>query len=47
MSKFVSYGNKADVDEIEMLRYLENDDETTIIALYVESLSSSFPMWLS
>ncbi len=38
VAKFVSYGNKADVDEIDMLRYLENDPETEIIALYVEGL---------
>lgn len=38
VSKFVSYGNRADVDELEMLRYLEKDKETKIVALYVESL---------
>lgn len=38
VSKFVSYGNKADVDEVDMLKYLENDEETRIITLYVEGL---------
>ncbi|UCE75311.1 MAG: CoA-binding protein [Methanomassiliicoccales archaeon] len=38
VSKFVSYGNKADVDELDMLRYLENDEDTKIIVLYVEGL---------
>jgi 3-hydroxypropionyl-CoA synthetase (ADP-forming) len=38
VSKFVSYGNKADVDEIDLLQYLQNDEETKIIALYVEGL---------
>ena len=38
VSKFVSYGNKADVDELDMLRYLEKDEETKIIVLYVEGL---------
>lgn len=40
VSKFVSYGNKADVDELDMLRYLEKDEETKIIVLYVEGLSN-------
>jgi 3-hydroxypropionyl-CoA synthetase (ADP-forming) len=40
VAKFVSYGNKADVDELDMLRYLENDPETEIIVLYVEGLSN-------
>lgn len=38
VSKFVSYGNKVDVDEIDMLQYLQNDEETEIIAIYVEGL---------
>lgn len=37
-SKFVSYGNRADIGEIELLEYLENDPETRIVAMYVESL---------
>lgn len=40
MSKFVSYGNKADVDELDMLRYFEDDPETKLIALYVEGLTN-------
>ncbi len=40
ISKFVSYGNRADVDELEMLRYLMDDPDTKVIALYVESLSN-------
>lgn len=40
LSKFVSYGNKADVDEVDMLSYLKNDDETKVIALYIEGLSN-------
>ena len=39
MSKFVSYGNKADVDELDMLRYFEDDPDTSIIAIYVEGLT--------
>lgn len=39
VSKFVSYGNKADVDEIDMIRYLESDPETEIIVIYMEGLT--------
>ncbi len=41
VSKFVSFGNKVDVDEIDMLEYLENDNDTKIIALYLESFSNA------
>lgn len=37
-SKFVSYGNRADVDEVDLLRYLATDPETQVVALYVESV---------
>ncbi|MFP4617530.1 MAG: acetate--CoA ligase family protein [Spirochaetaceae bacterium] len=37
-SKFISYGNCADIGEIQLLEYLEQDKETTAIALYIESL---------
>ncbi|MGQ9506614.1 MAG: acetate--CoA ligase family protein [Candidatus Bathycorpusculaceae bacterium] len=40
VSKFVSFGNKCDVDEAEMLRYLLRDDETRVILLYVEDIKS-------
>ena len=40
VSKFVSYGNKADVDEIDMLEYFKNDDETKFIAMYIEGLKN-------
>jgi len=36
MSKFVSYGNRADVDEADLLSYLAQDPDTTVIACYVE-----------
>jgi acetyl coenzyme A synthetase (ADP forming)-like protein len=38
VSKFVSFGNKIDVDEAEMLRYLLHDEETNVILLYVEDI---------
>jgi acyl-CoA synthetase (NDP forming) len=40
VSKFVSFGNKADVNEAEMLQFLLHDDETKVILLYVEDIKS-------
>ncbi len=37
-SKIISIGNKADIDEVELLEYLGSDPETKVIALYLESL---------
>jgi acetyltransferase len=37
-SKFISIGNKADVDELDLLRYLHKDYETEVILLYIEEL---------
>lgn len=37
-SKFVSLGNKADVDEIDLLRILGHDDDTKVIAIYMEGI---------
>ncbi|HUX76595.1 MAG TPA: acetate--CoA ligase family protein [Anaerolineae bacterium] len=39
ISKFVSYGNRADLDEIDFLRYLATDPETQVVALYIESVA--------
>ncbi len=38
-SKFVSYGNAADLNEIDLLTYLADDDETKVVALYIETVS--------
>jgi acetyl coenzyme A synthetase (ADP forming)-like protein len=40
VSKFVSFGNKCDVDESEMLHYLLYDEETKVILLYLEDIKS-------
>lgn len=37
-SKFISIGNKADVDELDLLRYFHQDAETEVIMLYLEEL---------
>jgi 3-hydroxypropionyl-CoA synthetase (ADP-forming) len=38
VSKFVSYGNRTDVDEADLLAYLADDPETSVIAMYIEGL---------
>lgn len=37
-SKFVSYGNGADLTEVDFLEYLADDSETKVVALYLESV---------
>ena len=39
-SKFVSFGNKADINEIDLLSYLAEDEETRVIAMYLEDISN-------
>jgi len=38
-SKFISIGNKADVNELDLLRYLGSDPKTGVILMYIEELS--------
>ncbi|NIR86635.1 CoA-binding protein, partial [Candidatus Bathyarchaeota archaeon] len=40
VSKFVSFGNKCDIDEPEMLSYLLHDEKTRVILLYAESVEA-------
>ena len=37
-SKFISIGNKADVDELDLLRYFHEDPNTEVIMIYLEEL---------
>jgi acetyltransferase len=37
-SKTITLGNKVDVDEIDMLEYLENDTNTNVITVYLEGV---------
>jgi len=37
-SKFISVGNKADVDELDLLRYLHADADTEVIMIYLEEI---------
>ena len=39
VSKFISYGNRADVDEADLITYLAEDPNTDVIACYVEGLA--------
>jgi len=38
LSKMISYGNRSDVDEADMIHYLAQDPDTNVIGLYVEGL---------
>jgi len=38
ISRAVSYGNKIDVDDVDLLYYFAEDEETRVIAMYVEGL---------
>ncbi|MBW2739734.1 MAG: acetate--CoA ligase family protein, partial [Deltaproteobacteria bacterium] len=37
-AEFISIGNKADVDELDLLRYMHNDKDTEVIMIYLEEL---------
>ena len=39
-SRFISFGNKADVSEVDYLRYLKDDPDTQVILLYLEDISN-------
>jgi acetyltransferase len=39
-SKFISFGNKADINEIDLLEYLAKDDKTSVIAMYLEDVTN-------
>jgi len=38
VSRFVSYGNRVDVGESELIEYLTGDDSTNVIGIYMESV---------
>ena len=38
--KVISLGNRADVDEAELIQYLNDDDKTKVISLYIESFTN-------
>ncbi len=40
ISKFVSYGNAMDVNEVDLLNYLGEDEKTKVVAIYLEGIKS-------
>jgi acyl-CoA synthetase (NDP forming) len=40
LSKICDFGNKCDVDESDLLEYLEEDPETSVISMYLESITN-------
>jgi acetate---CoA ligase (ADP-forming) len=38
-SKFISFGNKTDIDEIDLLYYLMEDEKTKVILMYLEEIT--------
>lgn len=40
LSRFVSLGNKADVDEIDLLKAWENDEHSRVIMIYTEGMAN-------
>ena len=39
-SKFISFGNKADINEIDLMRYLKDDPKTDVILIYLEEITN-------
>ncbi len=46
-SKFISIGNKADVDELDLLRYYHKDPHTDVVMIYMEELSRGADEFIS
>ena len=38
-SKFLSIGNKADINEVDVLHYLRDDEDTKVIIMYLEDIT--------
>jgi len=43
-SKFISFGNKTDISEIDLLYYLKDDEKTRVILLYLEEVSDGLAL---
>ena len=39
LSVFISYGNKADINEIDLIEYLAKEENTKVIAMYLEEIT--------
>ncbi len=44
LSTIVSVGNKSDINEVDLLRYLARDDDTKVIFLYIEGVKEGHDM---
>ncbi len=40
-SKFVSFGNKADIKETDLIEYMASDPDTKVVALYLEDIGNA------
>lgn len=40
-SKFMSIGNKADINELKLIKYFADDPQTKVVAMYVEQLENA------
>lgn len=47
ISKFVSYGNRCDVDEGDLIDFFAQDDETSIIGMYLEGVGNGRKLYES
>ena len=47
ISKFVSYGNRIDVDEGDLIEFFGQDQKTKVIAAYIEGLSNGIKFYRS
>ncbi|MFA4839740.1 MAG: acetate--CoA ligase family protein [Candidatus Neomarinimicrobiota bacterium] len=43
-SKFISFGNKADISEIDLLYYLKDDPKTKVILMYLEEVTDGLAL---
>ncbi|MEM4625086.1 MAG: CoA-binding protein [Thermosphaera sp.] len=41
VSRAVSYGNKVDVDDVDLLKFFKDDEKTKIVLMYLEGLKTS------
>jgi len=39
-SKFISMGNKTDIDEVDLIKAIENDDQTKVVLVYLEGVKN-------
>ncbi|MCL5986417.1 MAG: acetate--CoA ligase family protein [Actinobacteria bacterium] len=47
VSRFVSYGNRIDVSEGDLISFLTNDHQTKVIAIYIEGLENGMKFYNS